>query len=168
MSDATEDAPGTLIRVDHGDRRTWHHSVTFDGYTHGTACGLEVECDEFDELLREISEWTGLETEQCCDECAGSVRSLLPDEPETGEIDPEEAERLLYEAIMRIDEVRADYPRLTDELDATLSQSRMGISLTYFRIGREESTPSLTEIAEEAGNDEFRRAVPTDGGDRGV
>ncbi len=69
-------AEGTLIRVDHGDRKTWHHSVSFDGYEHETACGQVLTCDRFDELRREIADWDDLESTACCDECAGSVRSM--------------------------------------------------------------------------------------------
>lgn len=76
---ATKDAPGTLIRVDHGTRQTWHHSVAFDGYTHGTACGQAVDCDEFDELRMDLSDWSDFDPQECCDECAGSVRSLCPE-----------------------------------------------------------------------------------------
>jgi len=74
--DDTEQAPGTLIHVDHGPRETWHHSVAFDGYQHETACGQAVDCDEFDELRMDIAEWDDLNSKHCCDECAGAVRSL--------------------------------------------------------------------------------------------
>ena len=74
--DDSEQAPGTLILVDHGSRKTWHHSVHFDGYDHGTACGMAVDCDDVRHVCIDLSEWSDLDTSECCDECAGSVRSL--------------------------------------------------------------------------------------------
>lgn len=80
MSEATEDAPGTLILVDHGSRETWHHSVAFDGYTHSTACGQGIGAGSATlEVRMEIADWHDLDSRDCCDECAGSVRSLQPD-----------------------------------------------------------------------------------------
>ena len=73
----SESAPGTLILVDHGSRLTWHHSVSFDGREHGTACGQGVS-DAVDEVRLDILEWANLDKTSCCDECAGSVRSLVP------------------------------------------------------------------------------------------
>jgi hypothetical protein len=70
--------PGTLILVDHGSRTTWHHSVSFNGREHGTACGQGVGPDPIDEVRLNISEWHDLEGTSRCDECAGSVRSLVP------------------------------------------------------------------------------------------
>lgn len=82
----SERAPGTLIHVDHGSRETWHHSVWFDGVqTHETACGQYVNCDEFDDLRMDISDWPDLDPKDCCDECAGSVRSLSTDTEQDGE-----------------------------------------------------------------------------------
>jgi hypothetical protein len=77
MTDATDSAPGTLILVDHGSRMTWHHSVSFDGYEHGTACGQGVS-HAVDEVRMDLEEWADLDAASCCDECAGSVRSLVP------------------------------------------------------------------------------------------
>lgn len=76
FSNGTEQAPGTLILVDHGTRETWHHSVSFDGDEHATACGQGISCSAVNEVQMNISEWFDLETRRCCDECAGSVRSL--------------------------------------------------------------------------------------------
>jgi len=81
---ASEQAPGTLIRVDNGRRDTWHHSVAFDGYRHETACGMAV--DEVGEVEMDLSEWFDRE-EFRCDECAGSVRSLCPDSDRSGGAD---------------------------------------------------------------------------------
>ena len=78
-AEATESAPGTLILVDHGSRTTWHHSVVFNGYEHETACGRAVGCGATDEVRLEIADWHDLDRKSCCDECAGSVRSLSPD-----------------------------------------------------------------------------------------
>jgi hypothetical protein len=55
-SDSTEQAPGTLIHVDHGSRETWHHSVAFNGYEHETACGLAVGCGATNEVRMEIAD----------------------------------------------------------------------------------------------------------------
>ena len=78
----TEQAPGTLILVNHGCRTTWHHSVSFDGsnqgHDHGTACGQAIDCDAIKEVRMELAEWNDLDKKSCCDECAGSVRSLAP------------------------------------------------------------------------------------------
>jgi hypothetical protein len=75
MTDPTESYPGTLILVNHGSRTTWHHSVSFDGREHGTACGQGVGPDPIDEVCLNIEEWDHLDG-RSCDECAGSVRSL--------------------------------------------------------------------------------------------
>ena len=74
----TDQATGTLIRVNHGAREMWHHSVEFDGYEHETACGQSFECHEVNCVLLEISAWGDIYKQRCCDECAGSVRSLSP------------------------------------------------------------------------------------------
>jgi hypothetical protein len=78
-SEPTPDAPGTAIRVDHGARETWHHSVAFDGYEHETACGQGIGPAPVLDVEMDVSAWPDLEgmTAGCCDECAGSVRSLI-------------------------------------------------------------------------------------------
>lgn len=67
------------------------------------------------------------------------------------ELTEDEAEELLYDAITNLDRVRDEYPNLTDELEEIARDSRAGLSFLYFRIGREDQTPSLTELAERGG-----------------
>lgn len=64
-----------------------------------------------------------------------------------GELTEGDAEELLYDAIMNLDRVRRDYPNLTQELDDIARYSRTGLSFLYFRMGREEQRPTLTEQA---------------------
>jgi len=73
------DAPGTLVRVSHGSRSTWHHSVRFNGYEHDTACGQTAACEAVESVDLDLDSWRSLDDRTCCDECAGSVRALLDD-----------------------------------------------------------------------------------------
>lgn len=136
-----EKVRGTLIRADHGSRKTWHHSVEFDGFdTHETACGQSVECEEFDELIMEIEEWDQLDPNLCCDECAGSVRSLLPDDglrADGGVLDPEQPDTYRFVVACKECGVCDDetFPAEVVESEQPISMDRMPGFLHYDRTG---------------------------------
>lgn len=61
---------------------------------------------------------------------------------------PGEAEELLHEAGQNINRVIVYHPELTDELVNLLEFARIANAYAYFRIGREDESPSLVENAE--------------------
>lgn len=60
----------------------------------------------------------------------------------------EEAEELLHEAGQNIHRVIVERQELTEELIDLLEFARKANAYAYFRIGREDESPSLAEIAE--------------------
>lgn len=75
-------------------------------------------------------------------------RDSSADEAGDDGLSEERAGELLHEAVMNLDRVRNDYPALTGELETLLWDARSSLALVYFRVGREEDSPSLTELAE--------------------
>lgn len=66
---------------------------------------------------------------------------------EREELTESEAEDLLHEAVENLDDVRNHYPNLTDELERLAWTARTSLNSIYFRVGCEDTTPSLTEQA---------------------
>ena len=81
---SSADAPGTAICVDHGARKTWHHSVAFDGTEHETACGQGIFPEAVLDVEMDLAAWDDLEDAEAletgrCDESTGSVWALVPE-----------------------------------------------------------------------------------------
>lgn len=92
LDSGVERARGTLILADEfGRPLQWHHSVEFDGYTHTTACGREIDpSDDVREVLMDdpVDDWSAnVKPANSCAACHRSVRALrVRDNPGTEKI----------------------------------------------------------------------------------
>jgi len=85
--EVTPDRPGRPIYVNHGARKTWHHSVVIgEHHDHTTACGQVITLDALLDVRLWLTLWPDIVASEAdvCDECNESAQAVLPALDESG------------------------------------------------------------------------------------